>query len=66
MEYKKIKELKEIKDPNLECFKCGAKGTLYEDPNIEELYFCEKCWEERFKTQELEKYGYENELPYDD
>ena len=66
MDYKHIKHLTKIEKPDIECFKCGKKGVLYEDPNIEELYFCEECWEERFKTELLDRYGYDNELPYDE
>ena len=66
MNYKNVKNFKKVENPDLERFKCGAKGTLYEDPNIEELYFCEECWNERFKTEKLEEYGYENEIPYED
>jgi len=48
------------------CYKCGAYDFLFEDPNIEGLFFCEKCWKERFKTEELEKMGYDEEIPYDE
>ncbi len=63
MEYK---NLKKIENKNEECFKCGKKGVLYEDPNIEGLFFCKECWEERVKTEKLEEYGYEEEIPYDE
>jgi hypothetical protein len=33
------KNLKKVEDPNAECFKCGAKEEIYEDPNIEGMYF---------------------------
>ncbi len=48
------------------CYKCGDYTYLYEDPNIEGLFFCNKCWQERFKTEELEKMGYDEEIPYDE
>ena len=66
MDYRNIKHLTKIEKPDIECFKCGKKGVLYEDPNIEELYFCEECWEERFKTELLDRYGYDEEMPYDE
>ncbi len=64
--YKGIKKLKKIEDENQECYKCGIKGVpLYEDENIEGLYFCEECWSERFKTEEIENWGFEEEIPYE-
>ena len=48
------------------CYKCNTYDYLYEDPNIEGLFFCSKCWEERSQTELLEKYGYEEEIPYDE
>ncbi|ACO04378.1 MAG TPA: hypothetical protein DEP48_01605 [Persephonella sp.] len=48
-----------------ECFKCGVVAILYEDPNIEGLYFCEKCWQERIKTEEIEEWGFDEEIPYE-
>ena len=61
----KLEDLKKTKDRE-ECYKCGKIAILYEDPNIEGLFFCEECWKERFKTEELEKMGYDEEIPYED
>ncbi|WP_297453951.1 hypothetical protein [Persephonella sp.] len=63
---KSLKNLKKLEGKNTECYKCGAKGIpVYEDPNIEDMYFCEKCWEERLKTEEIEDWGFEEEIPYE-
>ncbi|NPA13503.1 MAG: hypothetical protein GXO45_05915 [Aquificae bacterium] len=49
-----------------ECFKCGKKDTkVMEDPNIEGLFFCVDCWEERIKTEQIEKWGFDEEIPYE-
>jgi len=48
------------------CFRCGAYEFLFEDPNIEGLFFCKNCWLERVKTEDLEKMGYDEEIPYDE
>lgn len=48
-----------------ECFKCGSKKNLKEDPNIEGLFFCANCWEERERTEINEKWGYDESLPDD-
>ena len=67
MDYDKILEkFNKIEDKNEACFKCGKIDVLYEDPNIEGLYFCKECWKERLITEILEKHGYEDEIPYDD
>jgi hypothetical protein len=60
------KNLKKVEDPNAECFKCGAKEEIYEDPNIEGMYFCKNCWEERIKTEILTELGMEEEIPFED
>ncbi len=67
MEFKNLKNLKKIEGEKAECYKCGKQGEpVYEDPNIEDLYFCAECWEERFKTEKLSEMGMEEELPFDD
>lgn len=48
-----------------ECLKCGCKNNLIEDPNIEGIYFCKYCWEEREKTEVNDKWGYDESLPDD-
>jgi len=63
MDYQKLKK---IEKEDEECFKCGSKKELYEDPNIEGLIFCKECWEERIKTEKLEDWGMTEEIPYDD
>ena len=40
-------------DKEEECYKCGKVAILYEDPDIEGLFFCKECWIERFKIEEL-------------
>jgi hypothetical protein len=55
-----------VEDKNAECFKCGSKEELYEDPNIEGLVFCKKCWEERLITEKLTQMGMEEEIPFDE
>jgi hypothetical protein len=60
------KNLKKVEDKNTECFKCGSKEELYEDPNIEGLVFCKKCWEERLITEKLTQMGMEEEIPFDE
>lgn len=32
------------------CEKCGARENLRPDPNIEGVWFCAACWEERERT----------------
>ena len=61
----KLENLKKTEKKE-ECYKCGKLAILYEDPNIEGLFFCKDCWQERIKTEELEKMGYEEEIPYDE
>ena len=61
----KLENLKKTEKKE-ECYKCGKLAILYEDPNIEGLFFCGECWKERLKTEELEKMGYEEEIPYDE
>ncbi len=66
MKPRSVKDLKKIEDRNEECYKCGVKNVpLYEDENIEGLYFCEDCWSERFKTEKIEEWGFEEEIPYE-
>jgi len=33
---------------------------------LQGLFFCKDCWQERIKTEELEKMGYDEEIPYDE
>ncbi len=66
MEKTKLENLKKIEGKNTDCFKCGKQGVpVYEDPNIDNLFFCEKCWQERIKTEEIEEWGFEEEIPYE-
>ncbi|WP_457625783.1 hypothetical protein [Persephonella sp.] len=63
---KDLKFLNKKSGKDTECYKCGASGVpVYEDPNIEDLFFCEKCWEERIKTEKVEEWGFEEEIPYE-
>lgn len=63
---KNLKFLKKKEGKETECYKCGKTGiAVYEDPNIEGLYFCEECWSERIKTEEIEEWGFEEEIPYE-
>lgn len=42
------------------CEKCGARSRdagLRPDPNIEGLWFCASCWEEREKTTRAQEAG---------
>jgi len=39
------------------CEKCGATENLRPDPNIEGLWFCASCWEEREKTTRAQEAG---------
>lgn len=39
------------------CEKCGARDNLRPDPNIEGLWFCASCWEEREKTTRAQEAG---------
>jgi len=62
----KLENLNRLEGNNTECYKCGVQGVpVYEDPNIEDLFFCEKCWQERIKTEEIEEWGFEEEIPYE-
>jgi hypothetical protein len=48
-----------------ECAKCGAKATerpLQPDPEIEEVWFCAPCWEERVRVTATHEYGYDNDF----
>ncbi|WP_456401168.1 hypothetical protein [Persephonella sp.] len=60
----KLSDLKKTSEKDY-CYKCGSYEFLYEDPNIEGLCFCEKCWEERIKTEEIEEWGFDEEIPYE-
>ncbi len=62
MNYKNIKHLTKVEKPNIECFKCGYRGTLYELHEDEELYICENCWEKNLKTDILDRYSYDKKL----
>ncbi|WP_457640997.1 hypothetical protein [Persephonella sp.] len=59
-----LKDLKRTEEKEV-CYKCGLVDFLYEDPNIEGLFFCKNCWQERIKTEEVEKWGFDEEIPYE-
>ena len=46
--------------------KCGAKENLRPDPHIEDLYFCEDCWEERAKLERVREMGFDEEVHEED
>lgn len=51
--------------PDAECAKCGVKATdrpLRPDPEIEEVYFCGPCWEERVRVTATHEFGYDNDF----
>jgi len=63
---KLYERLEPCEDENAECFKCGAKENLFQDPYIEGLCFCKNCWEERLTTEKLTEMGMEEEIPFDE
>ena len=59
------KEKGPVPPPDAECAKCGAKATdrpLFPDPEIEEVWFCAPCWEERVRVTATHEYGYDNDF----
>ncbi len=47
----------------LECSRCFRSDVpLQPDPEIDEVYFCKPCWEERIKVTAMHKYGYDNDI----
>jgi len=49
-------------DP-IECSKCGRSDVpLKPDPEIDEVWFCATCWEERERTIMIHEFGYDNDI----
>ena len=48
------------------CMKCGTRENLRPDPNIEDMFFCEDCWEERAKFERVREMGFDDEVRDED
>jgi len=45
------------------CSKCFRDDVpLNPDPEIDEVWFCEPCWEERIRTTSMHEFGYDNDI----
>jgi hypothetical protein len=52
-----------VPPPDAECAKCGRSDVpLKPDPEIDEVWFCAPCWEERVKVTAMHEYGYDNDI----
>lgn len=46
-----------------ECAKCWATDVpLRPDPEIDEVWFCQPCWEERIRVTAMHEFGYDNDI----
>lgn len=46
-----------------ECGKCFRSDVpLLPDPEIDEVWFCAECWEERIRTTATHEMGYDNDI----
>jgi len=45
------------------CSKCFRDDVpLNPDPEIDEVWFCKPCWEERIRTTMTHEFGYDNDI----
>ncbi len=52
-----------MEDDPICCAKCGRSDIdLKPDPDIDEIWFCAPCWEERERTTWMHEYGYDNDI----
>ena len=50
-------------DEERECSRCLRSDVpLQPDPEIECVYFCKPCWQERIKVTAMHEYGYDNDI----
>ncbi|MDH5526078.1 MAG: hypothetical protein OEY97_02065 [Nitrospirota bacterium] len=46
-----------------ECAKCFRDDLpLRPDPEIDEIWFCEPCWQERERVTQTHLFGYDNDI----
>lgn len=51
-----------VDDP-IRCAKCGRDDLpLAPDPEIDAVWFCAPCWEERTRTTAIHEFGYDNDI----